>query len=100
MSPANTSRQTKMSKEQIESIRTAIETSIGGILAVLLNKQAYSDIKLFQNGVDLIDIEAKVGLPNAPLVDFHLRIAGPGAHVVDNLPSTAKNMAGFATGET
>ena len=80
MSPANASRQTKISKEQIEAIRAAIETSIGGIIAALLKKDAYSDIKLFGNGVDLIDVEAKVGLANAPLIDFHLKIAGPGPH--------------------
>ena len=59
MSPANASRQTKISKEQVEAIHAAIETSIGGIIAALLKKDAYSDIKLFGNGVDLIDVEKR-----------------------------------------
>jgi hypothetical protein len=80
MSPAKTDTQATPSKEQVELIRSAIETSLGGLLTVLFKKETYLEVKLFPNGVDLIDIQAKVGLANAPLVDFHIEIAGPGPH--------------------
>jgi hypothetical protein len=80
MSPAKTEMQARPSKEQVELIRSAIETSLAGLLTVLFKKETYLEVKLFPNGVDLIDVEATVGLPNAPLVDFHLKIAGPGPH--------------------
>jgi hypothetical protein len=79
MSPANTNRQAP-TREQVEVIRSAIETSIGGMLEVMFKKQTYLKIDLFPKGIDLIDVEAKVGLPNAPLVDLHVKIAGPGSH--------------------
>jgi hypothetical protein len=80
MSPANTSRQAAPTREQVELIRSDIETSIGGMLEVLFKNQTYLKIELFPKGIDLIDVEAKVGLPNAPLVDLHVKIAGPGPH--------------------
>ncbi|MBR0867684.1 hypothetical protein ACVIWV_000441 [Bradyrhizobium diazoefficiens] len=79
MSPA-TSRQAAPTKEQVELIRSAIETSIGGMLEIMFKKQTYLKIELFPKGIDLIDVEAKVGLPNAPLVELHVKIAGPGSH--------------------
>lgn len=80
MSPAKTDTQARPSKEQLELIRSAIETSLAGLLTVLFKKETYAEVKLFPSGVDLIDVQAKVGLPNAPLVDFHIKIAGPGPH--------------------
>jgi hypothetical protein len=47
---------------------------------VAFDEQTYLKIELFPKGIDLIDVEAKVGLPNAPLVDLHVKIAGPGPH--------------------
>ena len=66
MSPAKTGTQASPTKEQVELIRTAIETAIGGLLTALFKKGTNFEVKLFPNGVDLIDVEAKVGLPNAP----------------------------------
>jgi hypothetical protein len=91
MSPANTSSQSMLSENQIKAIQAAIETSIGGILKVLLKEKPQelkSDIKLFPNGVDLINVEAKIGIPNAPLFDFSLKIAGPGPHATADVPPT------------
>jgi hypothetical protein len=65
---------------QVEVISSAIETSLGGLLTALFKKEHYVDVKLFPRGVELIEVQAKVGLPNAPLVDFQLKIAGPGPH--------------------
>jgi hypothetical protein len=87
MSPANASSQAMLSEAQIKAIQAAIEKSIGAVLEVLLKKElkeVKSDIKLFPNGVDLIDVEAKIGIPNVPVFDFRLKIAGPGPHAVDN----------------
>ena len=81
MSPVKKGTQGGPSKEDIALIRSAIETSLGGLLTVLFKKETYLQVKLFPNGVDLIEVQAKVGLPNAPLVDFQLKIAGPGPHV-------------------
>ena len=80
MSPAKANTQAMPSKEQVELIRSAIQTSLAGLLTVLFKKETYLEVKLFPNGVDLIDVQAKVGLPSAPLVDFQLKIAGPGPH--------------------
>jgi len=46
----------------------------------LASERLYVDVKLFPRGVELIEVQAKVGLPNAPLVDFQLKFAGPGPH--------------------
>ena len=80
MSPAKPDTQASPSEEQVELIRSAIQTSLAGLLTVLFKKETYLAVKLFPNGVDLIDVQATVGLPNAPLVDFHLKIPGPGPH--------------------
>lgn len=63
MSPAKTDTQARPSKEQVELIRTAIETSLGGLLTVLFKKETYLDIKLCPNGVDLIDFQIKIAGP-------------------------------------
>lgn len=63
MSPAKTDTQARPSKEQVELIRSAIETSLGGLLTVLFKKETYLDIKLFPNGVDLIDFHIKIACP-------------------------------------
>lgn len=102
MSPANASKQSTMSKEQIEAIQAAIKSSIGGILEVLLKKElkeVKSDIKLFPGGVELIDVEAKIGIPNVPVFDFHLKIAGPGPHAGANLPAGTQHPASQPTGK-
>ena len=52
---------------QVEVISSAIETSLGGLLTALFKKEHYVDVKLFPRGVELIEVQAKVGLPNAPL---------------------------------
>jgi hypothetical protein len=91
MSPANTSSQSMLSEQQIKAIQAAIQTSIGGILKVLLKeepKEVRSDIILFPKGVDLISVAAKIGIPNAPLFDFSLKIAGPGPHAAADAPPT------------
>jgi hypothetical protein len=75
MSPAKANTQ---AKEQVDLIRSAIETSLAGLLKELFLKETYLGVKLFPHGVGLIDVQAKVGLPNAPLVDFQLKIVGMG----------------------
>ena len=80
MSSAKADTQARPSKEQVDVISTAIQTSLGGLLTALFKKEHYVEVKLFPQGVELIEVQAKVGLPNAPLVDFQLKIAGPGRH--------------------
>ena len=80
MSPAKADTQANPSKDQVEMIRSAIQASLAGLLTALFKKEHYAEVKLFPNGVDFIEVQAKVGLPNAPVVDFQLKIAGPGQH--------------------
>ena len=80
MSPAKANTQAIPSKDQVEMIRSAIQCSLAGLLTALFTKEHYAEVKLFPNGVDLIDVQVTVGLPSAPVVDFQLKITGPGQH--------------------
>ena len=80
MSPAKANTQAIPSKDQVDMIRSAIQNSLAGLLKALFTKEHYAEVKLFPNGVDLIDVQVTVGLPSAPVVDFQLKITGPGQH--------------------
>jgi hypothetical protein len=71
--------------DQNETAAKAIEKLVQEIFKTLFPDKGPLKVNaervLFPHGVELIDLGAKVGPPNAPLVDFHLKIAGAaGAH--------------------
>jgi hypothetical protein len=78
-----------MDQIDIDKIKAAIEALVkeifktvfveGGALSPKQGGQisANAERVLFPHGVELFDIEAKVGPTGAPLFDFHLKIAGP-----------------------
>jgi hypothetical protein len=79
MKSARTSKQVAPSEEQVNMIQAAVKTALGGLLTEILEKNAEPALRidLFRHGVELIELEVQVGLPNTPVIDFKLKIAGP-----------------------
>ena len=70
MSPAKADTQARPSKEQVELIRSAIETSLAGLLTVLFKKETYLEVKLFPSGVDLIMLKQRLAYQMRRLLIF------------------------------
>jgi hypothetical protein len=101
-----------MDQIDIDKVKTAIENLVKEVFktvffdgGALSGKQGgpisvNADRVLFPNGVELFDIQAKVGPTGAPLFDFHLKIAGPvgAAHGDTQLPGPqAAGMSGASS---
>jgi hypothetical protein len=70
----------QIEKKSIAEIETVIEKTIESVIKIIFDgsKEMLSEaqIKLFPSGIDLIDVEVKVGPATATIFDFHLKIAG------------------------
>jgi hypothetical protein len=81
-----------MDQIDIDKVKAAIQELVQKIFTTVFGDEvpvlAKADRVLFPAGVELIDIEAKLGPTSAPLFDFHLKIAGPigAAHGVSQPP--------------
>jgi hypothetical protein len=65
---------------EVDRLRAAIENTVRECLKIVLkdSRELLIDtaIPLFPRGIDLIDVEAKLGPPSATVFDFHLKLAG------------------------
>jgi len=95
-SPASTSKQVAPIKDQVEVIKTAVQDALGGLLTEILKNQNAQAVqgKLFPNGIELIDLAVQVGLPNTPIVEFKLKIAGPNPKQAASIPMLGLHPAG------
>jgi hypothetical protein len=70
----------KIDLNEIDRLKAAIEATVRESLKIVLEDSrkllVNTDIKLFPRGIDLIDVEAKLGPPSSTVFDFHLKLAG------------------------
>jgi hypothetical protein len=70
----------KIDTDEVDKLRAAIENTVRECLTIVLKDSRKllinAKIPLFPRGIDLIDVEAKLGPPSATVFDFRLKLAG------------------------